>query len=168
VHHNFIEGSSSWLEITKPKEPENYFMAMSYVQAISGLRQLGRLQKNIEHRKMLTSLYEELLTKKGWKIVTPPSNTDPVLVRYPVRITEKWAAVEKAMDCGVELGAWFEQPLHPKEAKLELYGYELGSCPQGEKAAREVVNLPLHPRVSEKAAKKSVEFLCRFKQAKYE
>jgi dTDP-4-amino-4,6-dideoxygalactose transaminase len=165
VHHNFIDGSSSPLEITKPELPKDFFRGFSSVQARSGLRQLRRLRQNIEHRKKMVGLYEQLLRQRGWKVITPPPNTDPVLVRYPIRITNKWQAIEKALQSGIELGAWFEQPLHPKEPDLELYGYRWGSCPQAEKAAWEVVNLPLHLRVSEKTARRTVEFLCQFEQA---
>jgi len=165
VHHNLIDGSASVPELTKPEKPKEFFMGLSAVQARSGLIQLRRLHRNIEHRKKMTKLYDQLLQQRGWKIVRPPENTDPVLVRYPVRITDKWGAVEKALNNGIELGAWFEQPLHPKEANIELFGYRWGSCPQSEKAAREVVNLPLHPRVSEKTARQTVDFICRFRQA---
>jgi dTDP-4-amino-4,6-dideoxygalactose transaminase len=107
-----------------------------------------------------------LLEQRGWKVIKPPENTDPVLVRYPVRITDKWGAIGKALQSGIELGAWFETPLHPKEANIELFGYHWGSCPEAEKAAREVVNLPLHQRVSERTARKTVDFLCQFEQVK--
>jgi hypothetical protein len=35
-------------------------------------------------------------------------------------------------------------------------------CPEAEKAAREVVNLPLHLRVSEKTTVKTIEFITGF------
>jgi hypothetical protein len=38
-------------------------------------------------------------------------------------------------------------------------------CPEAEKAAREVVNLPLHPRASEKTAVKTIKFITSFTQA---
>ncbi len=145
--------------------PEDFFMAMSSVQAKSGLRQLRRLQDNINHRKRLTELYDDLLRERGWTVTRPPENTCPVLVRYPVRITDKWRAIEEALSRGVELGAWFEQPLHPKEANLDLYGYDRALCPQALKAAEEVVNLPLHPRVSAHTARQTVEFLRQYEQA---
>jgi perosamine synthetase len=55
--------------------------------------------------------------------------------------------------------------LHPIETPLEAYNYEIGMCPEAEKAAKEVVNLPVHPRVSERTAKKTVEFITRYTQA---
>ena len=91
-----------------------------------------------------------------------PPNLDPVLVRYPVRVAEKAKALAEAAGHFIELGSWFECPLHPIETPLEAYGYASGSCPVAEQAAREVVNLPTHMRVSEKTARRTVEYLARF------
>jgi len=111
----------------------------------------------------MAQLYDELLTANNWK----PSNdrrdwAEPVLVRYPVRIAEKDKALAQAARAGIELGSWFECPLHPIETPLASYDYELGMCPEAEKAARETVNLPLHPRANEKTAVKTVEFITSF------
>jgi hypothetical protein len=38
----------------------------------------------------------------------------------------------------------------------------MGMCPEAEKAANEVVNLPLHARAGEKAVRRSAEFIARF------
>jgi dTDP-4-amino-4,6-dideoxygalactose transaminase len=35
-------------------------------------------------------------------------------------------------------------------------------CPEAEKASKEVVNLPLHPRVDERTARRTVEFITSF------
>lgn len=40
---------------------------------------------------------------------------DPALVRYPVRVADKQRAVAEAPRRFVELGTWFECPLHPIE-----------------------------------------------------
>lgn len=55
-----------------------------------------------------------------------------------------------------------KNPVHPIETPLAVYDYEVGMCPQAEKASNEVVNLPLHPRVDERTAKKTVEFVTSF------
>jgi dTDP-4-amino-4,6-dideoxygalactose transaminase len=145
---------------------ENFFKTMSAVQARSGLRQLKKVKKNIAHRRKIAGLYDELLKQKGWQgRCYEVSVIDPVMVRYPVRITEKDKALKEAAKARIELGSWFESPLHPAGTPLAAYDYQLGSCPQAEKAAREVVNLPLHPRVSEKVARRTVEFITGFNQA---
>ena len=87
---------------------------------------------------------------------------DPVMVRYPIRIIEKDQALAAAAKAQVELGSWFDAPLHQIESSLETYGYCPGSCPQAERAAREVVNLPTHPRANRKTAERTVEFITRF------
>jgi dTDP-4-amino-4,6-dideoxygalactose transaminase len=157
-----VVGSSSNCEF-EPEMGKDFFKAMSSIQAGAGIRQLKKLEKNIAHRREVAELYDGLLLQKGW----PTRNynkeiMNPVMVRYPVRIKEKDKAIQQAASAGIELGSWFECPLHPIETSLEAYDYEIGMCPEAEKASREVVNLPLHPRVDERTARKTVEFITSF------
>ncbi len=160
-----VVGSSSTSEF-EPVKANDFFKGISKMQARSGTSQLGRMEENIAHRRKMTKLYDELLAAKGWK----PGNdhrdsAEPVLVRYPVRIAEKNKALAQAAKAGIELGSWFECPLHPIETPLASYDYKLGMCPEAEKAARDTVNLPLHPRTSKKTIEKSVDFITGFTQA---
>jgi dTDP-4-amino-4,6-dideoxygalactose transaminase len=165
THKGLVVGSSSNQELEGLKMEPDFFMAMSNTQARAGLRQLKKLQQNIEHRKKMANYYSYLLAEKGYKISIFPEYMSPVLVRYPVRIRDKWRAVEEASKAGVELGTWFEAPLHPKETRHEIYNYQWGQCPESEKAANEVVNLPLHPRASEQTIRRTVDFITHFLQA---
>jgi perosamine synthetase len=160
----FVVGSSSNCEF-EPEMGKDFFKAMSSIQAGAGIRQLKKLEKNIEHRREMAELYDELLSQKGW----PTRNYDkeimnPVMVRYPVRIKDKDKdkAIKKAASAGIELGSWFECPLHPIETPLHIYDYQRGMCPEAEKACKEVVNLPLHPRVDKKTAVKTADFITRY------
>jgi len=159
-----VVGSSSTAEFVPEMAPD-FFKAMSSVQARSGVAQLKKLNKNIAHRRAMANLYDEMLTAKGW---TPrqydKSVMDPVMVRYPVRINEKQEALAQAASAGVELGSWFECPLHPIETPLQAYDYTPGQCPEAEKASLEVVNLPLHPRAIKKTVAKTVDFITNFTQ----
>jgi len=156
-----VIGSSSTSEF-EPEKADDFFKAMSSVQARSGIRQLDKIEKNIAHRREMTQLYDKLLEAKGFK--SSRDWAEPVLVRYPVRITEKDKALAQAAKAGIELGSWFECPLHPIETPLASYDYELGMCPEAEKASKEVVNLPLHMRASEKTVERSVDFITGFIQ----
>jgi perosamine synthetase len=159
-----VIGSSSTSEF-EPVKADDFFKGISNMQAHTGIRQLGRIEKNIAHRRKMAQLYDELLAVKGWKSSNDSRNyAEPVLVRYPVRITEKDKALAHAAKVGIELGSWFECPLHPIETPLASYDYEPGICPEAEKAAREMVNLPLHPRTNEKTVKQSVDFITSFTQ----
>jgi dTDP-4-amino-4,6-dideoxygalactose transaminase len=157
-----VVGSSSTREF-EPRMASDFFKVMSDIQARSGLKQLRKAEQNVAHRRKAAQLYDRLLEEKGWpKRQYDASVINPVMVRYPVRIGEKAKALAEAARAGVELGSWFECPLHPIETPLATYGYELGMCPEAEKASKEVVNLPLHPRVDEKTIRKSVEFITHF------
>jgi hypothetical protein len=159
-----VVGSSSTNEF-KPVKADDFFKGISKMQARSGIRQLGRIEENIAHRQKMAQLYDELLTAKGFKTGKDSRDcAEPVLVRYPVRIAEKENALVQAAKAGIELGSWFECPLHPIETPLVSYDYELGMCPEAEKASRKVVNLPLHPRTSEKTVERSVDFITGFTQ----
>jgi len=161
-----VVGSSSCAEFN-PMMADDFFKKMSSIQARSGIRQLKKIDKNIAHRKAMGKLYDQLLTAKGWPVRQYDKKMqEPVLVRYPVRIAEKQKALEEAARCGIELGSWFECPLHPIETPIEKYDYQTGMCPQAEKASREVVNLPLHPRASERTVKRTVDFITKFTPVK--
>jgi dTDP-4-amino-4,6-dideoxygalactose transaminase len=160
-----VVGSSSTCEF-EPVMEKDFFKAMSTIQAKAGVCQLNKIEKNISHRRQMAELYDELLVQKGW---TPRKYNkeiqNPVMVRYPIRIKDKNKALEQAASAGIELGSWFECPLHPIETPLEKYGYKIGMCPEAEKAAREVVNLPVHTRVNQRTVRKTVEFIVKFGQA---
>jgi perosamine synthetase len=157
-----VVGSSNTSEF-EPVKTDDFLKGISTVQARSGLRQLQRIEQNISHRVKTALLYDQLLKDKGWKPrAYDESITQPVMVRYPLRIAEKNQALDQAAKAGIELGSWFECPLHPIETPLASYDYEIGMCPEAEKAAGQVVNLPLHPRVNEKTAIKTVEFITGF------
>jgi perosamine synthetase len=159
-----VVGSSSTSEF-KPERADDFFKGISKMQARSGIRQLGRIEENIAHRRKLAQLYDELLAVHGFKPSKDSRDwVEPVLVRYPVRIKDKDKALAQAAKAGIELGSWFESPLHPIETPLAPYDYEPGTCLEAEKAARETVNLPLHPRTSEKTAVKTVKFITSFNQ----
>ncbi len=146
-----------------PVMPARFFKGMSDMQARYGLRQLSRLDRMSAHRRALTRLYVEMLTERGWDQPAIPEHLDPVLVRYPIRVSDKRRALAEAARESIELGSWFESPLHPAETRLESYGYQPGMCPEAERACREVVNLPVHPRVSEATVKRTVQFILRFR-----
>jgi len=151
-----VVGSSSTAEFL-PEMAADFFMGMGAAQARAGVRRLKHIEANIAHRRKMQRLYDQLLSEAGWEVPELPEDINPMLVRYPVRIDDKQQAIADAPKHLVELGTWFECPLHPKETPLDLYGYHNGMCPVAEQACREVVNLPTHCRTNTAAARRSVE-----------
>jgi perosamine synthetase len=138
--------------------PERYAKTMSGLQSWL-LRK--RLSSNalVVRRRNLKIVYDEALRACGIPVLRVMENADPVLLRYPVRVRNKSQVLEKARRRRIELGDWFNHPVHPREAKAEAFGYRAGICQQGERAAEEVVNLPLTERTTEKTAREAVDFL---------
>jgi len=151
-------GSSDPSEF-RPEMPDGFFTTMSEGQAKAGVKRLKQLDSNLAHRRKLAEIYSQLLRDKGWEPLATAEGHDPVLVGYPVRVQDKDRVLAQAPGKMVELGSWFESPLHPYETPLKDYGYEWGMCPAAEKACGEVVMLPTHPRTTEKDARRVVEFL---------
>ncbi len=160
-----VVGSSATSEYKQQYDPA-FFKAMGLGQARTGIRAVRRLESNIDHRRRMARLYDALLAERNWPMPNIPDHIDPVLARYPVRVADKAKAVALAAKARVELGTWFECPLHQALVSLEKYDYFEGMCPQAEQAAREVVNLPTHPRADERVARRGVEFVCQIGPAR--
>ena len=78
--------------------------------------------------------------------VTAPGNTH-VFNQYTVRTARRDALQEHLEACGVGTGIYYPVPLHLQECFVAL-GYKAGSLPESERAAREVLSLPIYPELS--------------------
>lgn len=161
VRKGVLVGSATPAELSAELQTDpKFFKAMSCGQARSGLRQLkGALDRNLAHRREMRQFYDGLLDACGHPRLVLPDYMDPALVRYPVWVADKSAALALARKRMIELGEWFDKPLHQCEVPMTAYDYEDGCCPQAEEAVKYVVNLPMHPRVSKKHAAKAVEIV---------
>jgi perosamine synthetase len=140
------------------KMPERYAKKMSGLQEWLLKKRMASTAL-IVRRKNLKRVYDDTLRAAGIPPLHFADYADPVLLRYPVRVRNKAQVISRAQLRRIELGDWFNHPLHPREANAEAFGYRPGICPEGERAAEEVVNLPLTGRTTEKTARKAVEFL---------
>jgi dTDP-4-amino-4,6-dideoxygalactose transaminase len=150
-------GSSSTAELAG-EVPEDHDWLMGPSQQKWGLRELAKLDAVLEHRKAIAALYDAELAKQGWPALPRPEGS--MLLRYPVRVGNKEELLDKAKQARVELGSWFESPLHPLSlSEHHRLGYRVGQCPNAERAARECVNLPLHEKVTPAETERVLDFL---------
>jgi len=154
-------GSSNAKELTGGR-PADFTWKMSPFQHRAGLREMGKIQENSTHREKLTAYYMNALQRHSW----PTIETDGLnlngfrLLRVPVAVKGKGSLLSEAKRSGIEIGSWFESPLHPLRLREHRgLNYELGSCPVAESAAKHTVNLPLHARVDTNAAEKIMSFI---------
>jgi dTDP-4-amino-4,6-dideoxygalactose transaminase len=144
--------------------PRDITWRMSCFQASIGVNRLRMHQQYVTHRRHLVDFYQSYLQSRGWLATSERSDVNSIYLRYPIRVANKWEVLGKAEKARVELGSWFESTLHPIHDSLDRFGYHTGQCAVAERTASEIINLPLHSRVSIDEAERIVEFVCKNSQ----
>jgi dTDP-4-amino-4,6-dideoxygalactose transaminase len=139
--------------------PRGYEERLANAQAAVAFRQLRRLDDNLVHRRMIAALYGEELAARGYEVPRPPAEAESAYVRFPVRVVDRGDTARRVAPWAV-LGTWFTSVLE-ESASPDAGGYEAGSCPNAELVARDLVNLPTHPRVSRRDARTIASVLAR-------
>jgi len=140
-------------------------MPAAYAKRMSGF-QLWLLKKGLAdataqaHRRFLKGIYDAAIESVGLNALKVPDYADPVLLRYPVRVCDKQRVLALARRRRIEVGDWYTDPIdRPESLKGKTFGYQTGMCPEGERAAKEVVNLPMHPGTTQRTAHRALELL---------
>jgi perosamine synthetase len=150
--------SSSKEELVGAK-PVGYEKCMSEFQAVRGLTELTHLKENLSSRERLTGWYSQKLGDIGFEPLAIPVGVKAVLVRYPLLVKNKPAVLAEAQRRRIEIGNWFDSVIHPSGTPLKEMRYSPEQCPVAERIVRHIVNLPLHRRVSEIDALRTVDFI---------
>jgi perosamine synthetase len=154
-------GSSNSTELTG-EEPADIRWRMSDFQKRTGLAEVGKLQENSNHRRLIAKYYTSSLRQHGWSLDGHfDSESENVrLLRFPVQVTSKASLMAKSRRAHIEIGNWFNTPLHPIAlSEHSMINYRLGCCPNAETTATKTINLPLHERVTQADAEKIVGFV---------
>lgn len=151
-------GSSSVQELWSDK-PSDYEKRMASFQVKAVKQGLAHRDENAAHRRKLTRTYMNLAQALSLSTISIPRDADPVMLRYPVLVSHRDQVLEQAQWQRVEIGDWFVSPLHPLLEGWEELGYRPGQCPAAESAAKEIINLPTHPKVDPSALDRICDFL---------
>lgn len=143
-------------------EELGYNYRLTDLQAAIAVEQLKKTDKfNDSRQKNAMILNAGLGGIKGLVLPTTSTNRSHVFHQYTIRITKDFVMsrdefVKRVQQSGVGAGVYYPRALHtyPHIAKL---GYKLGAYPVSERAADEVVSLPVHPSVTSKDLKKIIE-----------
>ncbi len=136
--------------------PANYLSRMADCQARQGLWEMARIEQNLQHRTRVTAFYQRELARIGFPTVAEVPEDGLPLLRYPLRVANKTEVLALASKQRLEIGSWFEVPLHPAGTRMEDFAYRRGMCPRAEAACDQVINLPTHLRVSESTAERVI------------
>lgn len=153
-----LTGSSAPSELAS-QEPPGYRQRMGALQILVWRQLLRRAATQIARRRRHAALVESELRRHGLPCAEVPPEADPVWLRYPLRVGNKDALLNRARPARIELGDWFLSPVHPNLDNWRAAGYRPGSCPLAEQAAREIVNIPTHPSLSEREIERIVAFV---------
>lgn len=123
-------------------------------------KKLSRLDQITSHSRKIADFYRSEIKTDQVVHPTLPDNSNVIFARYPLRAKNKLEILKKAKKDNVELADWYCTPIHPIPSDQALVvGYTLGSCPNAEKRAGEVVSLPTHLRVNQLYINKVKNFL---------
>lgn len=120
------------------------------------LSQMKHIEENTSHRKRIVKIYDKEFEKRGWKLAVRDRVSDVVMVRYPFRVAKRAELMRRLKLEGIDLGCWFEAPIHPARVKPICVGYEAGCCPRSEAVCTDIVNLPTHLGITEQDAQRMV------------
>ena len=135
-------------------EPADHNVRMPNAMATLGIRQMEYIDQYANHRRFIAGIYNQIL-KTHLKVTQQSNDIQNAYLRYPILVLQNRDKIlKKTYQCGIQLGEWFNNVIHPCGVPLDKLKYIHGSCPQAEKVAGKVLNLPTHPSVSEKDAKR--------------
>lgn len=132
-----------------------YNYRMSDLHAAIAVEQLKKCDRFNARRRAVAAQFDEgLKTVKGIVLPSTAKNRTHVYHLYTIRLTNAFgmsrqAFVDALKERGVGAAVYYAQSLH-SFPHIANFGYKEGDFPESEKAATEVVSLPVHPKVMTK------------------
>ena len=129
-------------------ELKGYNFRLEEIQAAVLRVKLRHLEDWTEARRTHASDYDELLESSSLATPRQMEYGRHVYHVYAVRTTDRAAAQQSFQAAGVQTGIHYPIPVHLQPAHADL-GYHAGQFPHSEKAANEVLSLPMFPELSD-------------------
>ena len=128
---------------------EGYNGRLDAIQAGFLRVKLRHLAKWNEQRREIARTYDELFAETRATVVIPhvPSWSRPVYHLYVVRVADREWVQKDLATAGIGTGIHYPIPLHLVKAYAAL-GFRAGDFPLSERAADEVLSLPMFPGLS--------------------
>lgn len=133
------------------------------LQAAIMLAKWPHFAAEVEARRRIGARYSDLLRGQPGILGVPevsPRNTH-VYAQYTLRVTRREELRAHLQAAGIPTAVYYPVCLHQQPVYAPL-GYGPGSFPNAEKAAVEVVSLPMHPHLDEATQDFIVTTLCAF------
>jgi len=115
--------------------------------AILGVK-LRHLEAWTEGRRAAAARYAEGLADAGVETPREMPYARHVFHVYAIRVRDRAAVNAKLTEAGIATGIHYPIPIHLQEAYKDL-GHRVGDFPAAERAAQEVLSLPIFPELTE-------------------
>jgi dTDP-4-amino-4,6-dideoxygalactose transaminase len=109
---------------------------------------LRHLDKWTKRRRALAAQYNSLLANCGVQLPLEMPSAEHVYHLYTIRAMDRDGLQKALLTEGVQTAVHYAEPAHLQPAYADL-GYGPGSLPEAERAAREVLSLPMYPELSD-------------------
>ncbi len=108
---------------------------------------LPHLESWIANRRAVAQRYNEALSAAGFAVPQDPANGRHVYHQYTLRVENRERVQEELRAAGVQTMVYYPVPLHMQKVHAMLNQGE-GSFPHSERAAREVISIPMFPELA--------------------
>jgi dTDP-4-amino-4,6-dideoxygalactose transaminase len=136
-----VLGSSSGAELEKPVMPRAYFMGASPVQSKEGLKAIKQLSGILKRREKNALLFHQFLKEKGKWTYSETVFPNHSFLKMPILVKDRAKFNELAEDQGIQLGDWFNSPIHPIQSDFHLWELNPDDFPTGKNLSEHIVNL---------------------------
>lgn len=145
-----------WSSKRNVSEESGWNSRLDELQAAILRVKLEHLDEDNKQRRRIAALYDELLRDSD--LVLPPCRADGshVFHLYVVRSTERDDLLARLRDEGIGASIHYPVPVHLQPAYAGRLASP-GSLPNTERAAREILSLPIYPELAEAEIQKVAE-----------
>lgn len=140
--NNLVVGSSTGDEISDVKMAPDFFMDYTEVQAKEGYRNIKRLKELIKLRKDNAKLYTDYLKSNSKSFIPENQFENHSFLKYPILVRDRDRFNELARKAKIELGDWFNSPIHPVKNGFEKWHLNVDDFPIAKSYSSKVVNIP--------------------------
>ena len=131
-------------------EVHGYNSRLDEVQAEILYRRLQRLEGYIAARRRIAARYHELLAGSPLGLPEVATGNEHVYYLFVVRCANRDDVLAKMAERGIQLSASYPWPIHAMRGYAYL-GYSIGDLPETERAADEVLSLPMYPSLEDES-----------------
>ena len=154
-----------WTE-KRGRKPGYFPKRLPNALAILALNQFRKLDRFNQHRRKIAEFYIRELSNTKYQIQDTRYKEGNIFLRFTIKHPDAHQIIKQAWNKNILLGDWYTTPIAPHDTKLDKVNYEMGSCPKAENLAKLSLNLPTHINISQKEAKKIVDFLKSYEKIK--